>query len=82
MIKESLVHIHRMKDMPSSHLLGTGTPMCAGCGGLEALQNMYDILGEKTDTENELSRYNFIPKGLASLSNTKRQLHATCFLDI
>jgi len=48
MSKESVVHIHRMKDMPSSHLLGTGTPMCAGCGGLEALHNMYDILGEKT----------------------------------
>jgi pyruvate ferredoxin oxidoreductase beta subunit len=48
MIKESVVQIHRMKDMPSSHLLGTGTPMCAGCGGLETLHNMYDILGEKT----------------------------------
>ena len=48
MSKESVVHIHRMKDLPSSHLLGTGTPMCAGCGGLEALHNMYDILGEKT----------------------------------
>lgn len=67
MIKESLVHFHRMKDMPSSHLLGTGTPMCAGCGGLEALHNMYDILGEKTVFVNAagcmtlLSVYPFTP---------------------
>jgi len=39
---------HRMKDLPSTHLLGTGTPMCAGCGGLEALHEAYDILGPKT----------------------------------
>lgn len=38
----------RMKDLPSTHLLGTGTPMCSGCGGLEALHEIYDILGEKT----------------------------------
>lgn len=67
MNKESVVHIHRMKDMPSSHLLGTGTPMCAGCGGLEALHNMYDILGEKTVFVNAagcltlLSVYPFTP---------------------
>jgi pyruvate ferredoxin oxidoreductase beta subunit len=36
------------KDLPSAHLLGTGTPMCAGCGGLEALHQIYDVLGEKT----------------------------------
>ena len=67
MIKESVVQIHRMKDMPSAHLLGTGTPMCAGCGGLEALHNMYDILGEKTVFVNAagcltlLSVYPFTP---------------------
>ena len=67
MSKDSLVHFHRMKDMPSSHLLGTGTPMCAGCGGLEALHNMYDILGEKTVFVNAagcmtlLSVYPFTP---------------------
>ena len=61
------VHFHRMKDMPSSHLLGTGTPMCAGCGGLETLHNMYDILGEKTVFVNAagcmtlLSVYPFTP---------------------
>lgn len=38
----------RMKDLPSAHLLGTGTPMCAGCGGLEALHEAYDVLGGKT----------------------------------
>jgi len=67
MIKESVVHFHRMKDMPSTHLLGTGTPMCAGCGGLEALHIMYDILGEKTVFVNAagcmtlLSVYPFTP---------------------
>ena len=38
----------RMKDLPSTRLLGTGTPMCAGCGGLEALHEIYDVLGENT----------------------------------
>lgn len=37
-----------LKDLPGDHLLGTGTAMCAGCGGLEALHEIYDILGEKT----------------------------------
>lgn len=40
--------IRRMKDLPSTHLLGTGTPMCSGCGGLEALHQIYDVLGENT----------------------------------
>jgi pyruvate ferredoxin oxidoreductase beta subunit len=30
------------------HLLGTGTAMCAGCGGLEVLHEIYDIIGEKS----------------------------------
>jgi len=38
----------RMKDLPSTHLLGTGTAMCAGCGGLQSLHEIYDILGDKT----------------------------------
>jgi len=37
-----------LRDMPSSHLLGTGTPMCAGCGGLEALHEFYDVLGNRS----------------------------------
>jgi len=36
------------KPLASTHLLGTGTPMCAGCGGLEALHEIYDILGART----------------------------------
>ena len=40
--------IHRMKDLPSTHLLGTGTPMCAGCGGLGGLHQIYDLLGTRT----------------------------------
>ena len=57
----------RMKDLPSTHLLGTGTPMCAGCGGLEALQQVYDVLGPKTVFVNAagcmtlLSVYPFTP---------------------
>ncbi len=56
-----------LKNMPSTHLLGTGTPMCAGCGGLEALHEVYDILGEKTVFVNAagcmtlLSVYPFTP---------------------
>jgi hypothetical protein len=32
------------KPLPSVHLLGTGTSRFAGCGGLEAVQEIYDIL--------------------------------------
>jgi pyruvate ferredoxin oxidoreductase beta subunit len=60
-------HIGRMKDLPSTHLLGTGTPMCSGCGGLEALHQIYDVLGENTVFVNAagcmtlLSVYPFTP---------------------
>jgi len=40
--------LKRMKDLPSVHLLGGGTAMCAGCGALGALHEIYDVLGEKT----------------------------------
>ncbi len=40
--------LKRMKDLPSSHLLGAGTSMCAGCGALEALHEIYDQVGAKT----------------------------------
>ena len=59
--------IKRMKDLPSTHLLGTGTPMCSGCGALEALHQIYDVLGEKTVFVNAagcmtlLSVYPFTP---------------------
>ena len=36
------------KPLPSVHLLGTGTPMCAGCGGLATVHEIYDLLGAKT----------------------------------
>jgi pyruvate ferredoxin oxidoreductase beta subunit len=64
---EMKTSIRRMKDLPSTHLLGTGTPMCAGCGGLLALHEIYDILGEKTVFVNAagcmtlLSVYPFTP---------------------
>lgn len=59
--------ITSMKDLPSAHLLGTGTPMCAGCGGLQAVHEIYDILGAKTVFVNAagcltlLSTYPFTP---------------------
>ena len=59
--------LKRYKDLPSTHLLGTGTPMCAGCGGLEALHEIYDVLGTKTVLVNAagcmtlLSVYPFTP---------------------
>ena len=65
---EQTVGIYRsMKDLPSTHLLGTGTPMCAGCGGLEALNQLYDIIGDKSVFVNAagcmtlLSVYPFTP---------------------
>ncbi|MDH3871324.1 MAG: thiamine pyrophosphate-dependent enzyme [Gammaproteobacteria bacterium] len=64
---ETITSFRRMKDLPSTHLLGTGTPMCAGCGGLEALHQIYDVLGEKTVFVNAagcmtlLSVYPFTP---------------------
>jgi pyruvate ferredoxin oxidoreductase beta subunit len=59
--------LRSMKDLPSTHLLGTGTAMCAGCGGLEALHEIYDLLGGKTVFVNAagcmtlLSTYPFTP---------------------
>jgi pyruvate ferredoxin oxidoreductase beta subunit len=57
----------RMKDLPSAHLLGTGTPMCAGCGGLQALHEVYNLLGPRSVFVNAagcmtlLSVYPFTP---------------------
>ncbi len=57
----------RMKDLPSTHLLGAGTAACAGCGGLQALHQIYDVLGDKTVFVNAagcmtlLSVYPFTP---------------------
>jgi pyruvate ferredoxin oxidoreductase beta subunit len=57
----------RMNDLPSTHLLGGGTAMCAGCGGLQAVQEIYDVLGPRTVFVNAagcmslLSIYPFTP---------------------
>ncbi len=57
----------RMPDLPSTHLLGSGTAMCAGCGGLQAVHEIYDVLGENTVFVNAagcmtlLSVYPFTP---------------------
>jgi pyruvate ferredoxin oxidoreductase beta subunit len=45
MITESFA---RMKDLPTSHVMGPGTSTCPGCGGLAAIKEFYDILGENT----------------------------------
>lgn len=56
-----------MKDLPSVHLLGAGTSLCAGCGGLEVLHEIYDLVGEKTVVVNAagcmtlLANYPFTP---------------------
>ena len=38
----------RFNDLPRLRQLGGGTPMCAGCGGLQALHQVLDVLGENT----------------------------------
>jgi pyruvate ferredoxin oxidoreductase beta subunit len=59
--------IRSLKDLPTSHLLGAGTAMCAGCGGLEALHEIYDLMGGRTVFVNAagcmtlLSTYPFTP---------------------
>lgn len=60
-------HFERAKDLPSTHLLGAGTAMCAGCGGLGAIKEVYDVLGPNTVFVNAagcmtmLSVYPFTP---------------------
>lgn len=60
-------HFHNIKDLPTTHLLGTGTAMCAGCGGLQALVDIYDVLGRDSVMVNAagcmtlLSVYPFTP---------------------
>jgi len=40
--------IRTIKDIPSTHALESGTPTCAGCGGLGAIRQMCDIIGDKS----------------------------------
>ena len=57
----------RLKDLPQSHQLAAGNPLCAGCGGLGAVRQVCDILGSKTVVINAagcmtlLSVYPFTP---------------------
>jgi pyruvate ferredoxin oxidoreductase beta subunit len=56
-----------LKDIPSAHLLGAGTAMCAGCGGLLAVREIHEVLGDRTVFVNAagcmtlLSTYPFTP---------------------
>ena len=38
----------RLKDLPQAHLLAAGTSLCAGCGGLQAIHQIQDVLGPNT----------------------------------
>lgn len=40
--------IGKPEELPRPRLLGAGTPMCAGCGGLQALHQIYDLVGDKS----------------------------------
>ena len=57
----------RARDLPTQHVLGAGTAMCAGCGGLEAVKQIDDVLGGDTVFVNAagcmtlLSIYPFTP---------------------
>jgi pyruvate ferredoxin oxidoreductase beta subunit len=59
--------IQKMRDLPATHLLGSGTSMCAGCGGLGALHEIYDVIGENNVIVNAagcmtmLATYPFTP---------------------
>jgi pyruvate ferredoxin oxidoreductase beta subunit len=44
----SETRFHQMKDLPREHRLAPGTAMCAGCGGLQALHEVHDLLGRDT----------------------------------
>lgn len=56
-----------LKNLSTDHLLASGTSICAGCGGLEAVKIIYDILGKNTVFVNSagcmtlLSVYPFTP---------------------
>lgn len=56
-----------IKDLPNGRLLSPGSAMCAGCGALESVRLIYNILGEKTVFVNAagcmtlLSAYPFTP---------------------
>jgi pyruvate ferredoxin oxidoreductase beta subunit len=59
--------LRTIKDLPSTHLLAGGTAMCAGCGGLQAVSQIQDVLGTNTIFVNAagcmtlLSIYPFTP---------------------
>lgn len=39
-------HYHRATDLPHAEPLSPGSPLCAGCGGLETLRLVHKVLGE------------------------------------
>jgi len=57
----------RLQKNNCDYLLGTGTPMCAGCGGLAVIKEIYDVIGEKSVFVNAagcmtlLANYPFTP---------------------
>ena len=57
----------RLKDLPDEHVLAAGNPLCAGCGAVEGVRQISEILGKKTVFVNAagcltlLSIYPFTP---------------------
>ena len=43
-----MTELKKLKQLPVMHALAPGTAMCAGCGGLEAVNQVYDLLGNNT----------------------------------
>jgi pyruvate ferredoxin oxidoreductase beta subunit len=57
----------RLRDLPDEHVLAAGNPLCAGCGAVEGVRQISEILGKKTVFVNAagcltlLSVYPFTP---------------------
>jgi pyruvate ferredoxin oxidoreductase beta subunit len=44
-MSEPVTVYHAARDLPAGHQLAPGTAMCAGCGGLQAVHQIHDVLG-------------------------------------
>jgi pyruvate ferredoxin oxidoreductase beta subunit len=44
-MSENIGRFRSIKDLPAEHQLAPGTAMCAGCGGLQAVHEIHDVLG-------------------------------------
>jgi pyruvate ferredoxin oxidoreductase beta subunit len=66
-MKNKDTNFKRPKDLPHARMLSSGTSLCSGCGGLQTIHQIFDILGPNTVTINAagcmslLSVYPFTP---------------------